>query len=81
LPEQTLGSIAWAKIFAAAEELQANCVHCKDAVSAVSFLKDVINVKTGKPLHDKANFDRWMGIAVRAYKDFGEELMVSVTHD
>ncbi len=57
------GKIAWKSMHSVATLLAATCPHCGDAEEAVVFLHDVINVKLGKPIHDRDNYKKWLGIA------------------
>lgn len=55
-----VGSVGWDAIFATAHLVRATCSHCDDAVSLMVFAKDIINLKKGDPIYDKANFKRWI---------------------
>ena len=64
---------AWKIIFGAATLLEQTCPKCGDALSAVVFLKDVINIKMGLRIYDKRNFRKWAEIIRHDVEMFSEE--------
>jgi len=51
-----------------AEAKADSCGRCADAPQAVSFLHDVVNVKMGRPVHDRSNYNHWIEIAMKEYR-------------
>lgn len=53
----------WKAIFDACQKQAKECPEqCADAPSLGVFMKDIVNVKIGKPIHDQKNFAKWKAI-------------------
>ena len=71
-PDAKIGTLGWQAIFAVCDLVATACPHCTDAPSLAVFMKDIVNIKTGKPVFDKKNFRHWMELIQKNEGAFAE---------